>query len=153
VGLQWLTVTLAGARVGRRTLPLPGAARDVDVWTSWTDCTPACRVDLDSRCQNDDDDDDDDGGGGARRRVSTISSCSSTPATCARPRTDSSSVKLKLHGSSFLVASSRGCRAYRACRRGCHEDSTRKLLPVEFQLKTVRHALDTADKRYRAAKR
>ena len=32
----------------------------------------------------------------------------------------------------ILVASSRGCRAYRACRRGRYEDATRKLLPWNF---------------------
>jgi len=32
----------------------------------------------------------------------------------------------------ILVASWRGCRAYRASRRGCHEDATRKLLPLNL---------------------
>jgi len=47
------------------------------------------------------------------------------------------SFKLKFHGSSFLVAFSwhplenvaNMSRGNRACRRGCHEDDTRKLLP------------------------
>jgi len=37
--------------------------------------------------------------------------------------------KLNFHRSSFFVASSWGCRACRACRRGCHEHATRQLLP------------------------
>jgi len=32
-------------------------------------------------------------------------------------------VKLKFHGNSFLVSSSRGCRACQACRRGCYEET------------------------------
>jgi len=50
-------------------------------------------------------------------------------------------VKLKFHGSSFLVASSRGCCA---CQRGCYEnvvcvdeDATTKLHPWNLGFLTV----------------
>ena len=68
---------------------------------------------------------------------------------CQRQTCDTQRGSSFLH--SILVTSSRGCRAWWACRRGCHEDATRKrvLWNLNFnafgiQLRIERYERDAA---------
>ena len=69
--------------------------------------------------------------------------CRNRPLSVAHGESSGESVKLEFHGSSILVTSSptrpTGATSSRESSRGCREDATRKLLPLNLILKGRLH--------------